>query len=166
MLDLDDFKGVNDRFGHQSGDRVLRAIAGALRASVRAGDIVARYGGDEFVVLMPDTTPAERRIVLEPGADAASPRSRIRWPTAPTCTSDAASASPCIRSTASPGKSSCGARMPRCTRRSGPGGPLRESDATPPRAASERDATSIDASDAGSARHAAVAIEPDPRVPA
>jgi diguanylate cyclase (GGDEF)-like protein len=63
MLDLDGFKAVNDRFGHQSGDRVLRAIAGCLRASVRTSDVVARYGGDEFVVLMPDTTPEEGRLV-------------------------------------------------------------------------------------------------------
>jgi diguanylate cyclase (GGDEF)-like protein len=70
MLDLDDFKGINDRYGHQSGDRVLRAIAGCLRASVRASDVVARYGGDEFVVLMPDTTPDEGRVVATRAAEA------------------------------------------------------------------------------------------------
>jgi diguanylate cyclase (GGDEF)-like protein len=70
MLDLDGFKSINDRFGHQSGDRVLRAIAGCLRASVRASDVVARYGGDEFVVLMPDTAPDEGRIVAARAADA------------------------------------------------------------------------------------------------
>ncbi len=65
MLDLDDFKLVNDLHGHQAGDRVLRAIAGALRASVRTNDIVARYGGDEFVVLMPDTDAGEAGHVAE-----------------------------------------------------------------------------------------------------
>jgi diguanylate cyclase (GGDEF)-like protein len=70
MLDLDGFKGINDRFGHQSGDRVLRAIAGCLRASVRTSDVVARYGGDEFVVLMPDTTPEESRVVATRAAEA------------------------------------------------------------------------------------------------
>ena len=70
MLDLDGFKGINDRFGHQSGDRVLRAIAGCLRASVRTSDVVARYGGDEFVVLMPDTSPEESRVVATRAAEA------------------------------------------------------------------------------------------------
>jgi diguanylate cyclase (GGDEF)-like protein len=65
MLDLDDFKRVNDEHGHQAGDRVLRAIAGALRAAVRTSDVVARYGGDEFVVLMPDTDAAEAAHVAQ-----------------------------------------------------------------------------------------------------
>ena len=59
MVDLDDFKRINDLHGHQAGDRVLRAIAGALRAAVRTSDVVARYGGDEFVVVMPDTDEQE-----------------------------------------------------------------------------------------------------------
>ena len=59
MVDLDDFKRINDEHGHQAGDRVLRSIAGALRAAVRTSDVVARYGGDEFVVLMPDTANDE-----------------------------------------------------------------------------------------------------------
>jgi diguanylate cyclase (GGDEF)-like protein len=63
MVDLDDFKRVNDEHGHQAGDRVLRAIAGALRAAVRTSDVVARYGGDEFVVLMPDTDEGEAKNV-------------------------------------------------------------------------------------------------------
>jgi diguanylate cyclase (GGDEF)-like protein len=65
MVDLDDFKRINDEHGHQAGDRVLRAIAGALRAAVRTGDVVARYGGDEFVVLMPDTDDDEARSVAD-----------------------------------------------------------------------------------------------------
>jgi diguanylate cyclase (GGDEF)-like protein len=70
MVDLNDFKLVNDQFGHQSGDRVLRAIAGALRAAVRTSDVVARYGGDEFVVLMPDTDAAEAEQVAQRAAAA------------------------------------------------------------------------------------------------
>ncbi len=65
MVDLDDFKRINDEHGHLAGDRVLRAIAGALRAAVRTSDVVARYGGDEFVVLMPDTDESEARHVAE-----------------------------------------------------------------------------------------------------
>lgn len=55
MLDLDRFKAVNDRWGHAAGDEVLRALAGALRAELRACDLDARFGGEEFLVLLTDT---------------------------------------------------------------------------------------------------------------
>jgi diguanylate cyclase (GGDEF)-like protein len=54
-LDIDGFKAVNDRFGHAVGDRVLIALAGVAGATARSVDTVARIGGDEFVVLMPET---------------------------------------------------------------------------------------------------------------
>ena len=57
-LDVDGFKGVNDRRGHAVGDRVLIALAGAAAATARSVDTVARLGGDEFVVLMPETDDA------------------------------------------------------------------------------------------------------------
>ena len=53
MIDLDDFKAYNDRFGHQAGDLVLKEAASAWRAEVRSTDLLARYGGEEFVLLLP-----------------------------------------------------------------------------------------------------------------
>ena len=65
MIDLDGFKAINDVHGHADGDRVLRNVAAGLRLAVRANDIVARYGGDEFVVLMPDTDLPAAQLVAE-----------------------------------------------------------------------------------------------------
>jgi diguanylate cyclase (GGDEF)-like protein len=56
MLDLDDFKVVNDSFGHQYGDRVLVHVASLIRSVLRTSDVPARYGGDEFAVILPDAT--------------------------------------------------------------------------------------------------------------
>jgi diguanylate cyclase (GGDEF)-like protein/PAS domain S-box-containing protein len=58
-LDLDDFKQVNDRFGHEGGDALLRSVADRIRHSLRAGDVPARVGGDEFVALLPNIAGVE-----------------------------------------------------------------------------------------------------------
>jgi diguanylate cyclase (GGDEF)-like protein len=64
-LDIDHFKSVNDRFGHEVGDRVLVRVAELLCEHVRADDVVARIGGEEFVLLMPRTDDAEALAVCE-----------------------------------------------------------------------------------------------------
>lgn len=65
MMDLDGMKKVNDRLGHSGGDAVLQAVAGCLQEALRDRDSVARMGGDEFCILLPDTDLAEAVIVAE-----------------------------------------------------------------------------------------------------
>ncbi len=65
LLDVDHFKRINDDFGHDSGDRVLRTLGSLLRAQARALDCVGRYGGEEFLLVLPGTTAAQAREVLE-----------------------------------------------------------------------------------------------------
>ena len=64
-VDLNGFKAINERLGHTAGDRVLRAVARGIRDSVRATDLVARVGGDEFVILLPETSAAPARLVIQ-----------------------------------------------------------------------------------------------------
>ncbi len=70
IIDLDDFKRVNDVRGHQAGDELLRTVAGLLQAELRPYDQVARYGGDEFVLLLPGSDEATARAVAERVRDA------------------------------------------------------------------------------------------------
>jgi len=72
MIDLDGLKDVNDRYGHQVGDEVIKAAADLLKQSVRQPDVVARYGGDEFIVLLPHTDEAGAAEIRKRVADAST----------------------------------------------------------------------------------------------
>ncbi len=65
MADMDSFKDINDTYGHASGDRVLKIVSRFLQRNIRDIDIVARFGGEEFVILLPEADKAEARIVSE-----------------------------------------------------------------------------------------------------
>ena len=65
MIDLDHFKLVNDRFGHDAGDEVLRAISAALNTGLREVDLAARYGGEEFAIIMPHTSKGNAVVVAQ-----------------------------------------------------------------------------------------------------
>ena len=65
MIDVDKFKEVNSRFGHLTGDLVLAEIASLLKLSIRGSDAAVRYGGDEFLILLADTTAAGSQRVVE-----------------------------------------------------------------------------------------------------
>lgn len=65
LADVDHFKRLNDTYGHLLGDKVLRAIAQTMQTSIRGGEVAARYGGDEFSVLLPQTTVRDAQTLAE-----------------------------------------------------------------------------------------------------
>jgi diguanylate cyclase (GGDEF)-like protein len=65
FLDIDHFKDINDTHGHDVGDDVLRLVAGMLRSNMRVSDVVGRYGGEEFMLILPESTPEEATDVAE-----------------------------------------------------------------------------------------------------
>ena len=81
MVDCDNLKPVNDSHGHEAGNRLLRQVANAVQSELRATDVPARYGGDEFIVLLPETPPkgAARRRRAHPQRDRRAP-DRLRRP--------------------------------------------------------------------------------------
>jgi diguanylate cyclase (GGDEF)-like protein len=65
MIDIDDFKVYNDRSGHQAGDRALEITAQCLRSTLRKADVASRYGGEEFTILLPQTTLKEAGAIAD-----------------------------------------------------------------------------------------------------
>ena len=65
MLDIDRFKSINDTWGHEAGDEVLRAFAERIRTHTRGIDIVSRYGGEEVVIILPDAEAPEAYAIAE-----------------------------------------------------------------------------------------------------
>ena len=65
LLDVDEFKSYNDRFGHPAGDEALRIVGAILKETVRGADVAARYGGEEFAILLPETASSEAKVIAE-----------------------------------------------------------------------------------------------------
>jgi diguanylate cyclase (GGDEF)-like protein len=65
MIDIDNFKAINDTYGHLAGDKMLREVADVMKKSIRTYDIAGRYGGEEFLIILPDTDFNETRIFAE-----------------------------------------------------------------------------------------------------
>jgi diguanylate cyclase (GGDEF)-like protein len=80
VADVDRFKEINDRYGHSTGDEVLKSVATVFQSAVRAADSVARYGGDEFLVLMPETGPEDAQIARERVATALAKAGKAHSP--------------------------------------------------------------------------------------
>ena len=82
MADIDHFKSVNDEFGHDAGDAAIRTFAQVIRGQIRSTDLVARFGGEEFVVLMPETESEQalvcaERIRMQFGSESIPPITRL-----------------------------------------------------------------------------------------
>jgi diguanylate cyclase (GGDEF)-like protein len=65
MIDIDHFKSINDTYGHPVGDQVIRGLAWLLKARLRTSDLIGRYGGEEFLIALPEVDPALARSVID-----------------------------------------------------------------------------------------------------
>ena len=65
MVDIDHFKVVNDSYGHVAGDRVISSLSHLMKQRLRGSDAIGRYGGEEFLVVMPNTTKSEALVVIQ-----------------------------------------------------------------------------------------------------
>jgi diguanylate cyclase (GGDEF)-like protein len=65
LIDIDNFKSINDQYGHLVGDEVLREVSGLIKDSIRTYDILGRYGGEEFLIVLPDTNLDDARNLAE-----------------------------------------------------------------------------------------------------
>jgi diguanylate cyclase (GGDEF)-like protein len=65
MIDIDNFKSVNDTYGHPVGDQVIRGLAWLLKGRLRSSDLIGRYGGEEFLLALPDVSPEKARLVID-----------------------------------------------------------------------------------------------------
>jgi diguanylate cyclase (GGDEF)-like protein len=86
LLDIDRFKSINDTCGHQAGDEVLRSVAARLSQAVRPTDVVARYGGDEFAILLPRTSQAGALAIAERVRSLVATATTAVWMTSPEVT--------------------------------------------------------------------------------
>ena len=120
MIDVDHFKIVNDQYGHANGDLALKLIADVFRNNIRAFDSLARYGGDEFVVVMPGSNPDDATTYAKPGC--ASPRwKRCCLNRYPVCDTDCRSVSayPAHRTRSARRSCCCTRPISRCMKPSG-----------------------------------------------
>jgi len=82
MMDLDGFKAVNDTFGHEAGDAILREVAKVIKQSIRGYDMAVRFGGDEFLVVLPRQDRERAKVVAERIEKALSEMVIPEWPDA------------------------------------------------------------------------------------
>ena len=80
-MDLDNFKSINDTFGHDAGDRVLQRVVGVVRSHIRASDVIGRLGGDEFGLLLPEADePAARSAISKIQSEFTAEMNGLKWP--------------------------------------------------------------------------------------